>query len=165
MRQVGLAVVLASWVVTAVVTVEAAAQDQRMASSAAAISIILEEVAGDVSGEPGAWTATYRGSRIVVHAVDHHGRMRIMAPIASAADLDRAGLEVLLGANYGRALDAKFAIADGVVWSLFNRALEGLDRITFLDGIEQVVTLKENYGGSYRSTDLTFGRPPGDDGL
>lgn len=144
--------------------VPAATGDCEPVSSAAEVVELLEEAAQDVSGVSGQWTALYRGVRIVVYAVDAHGRMRIMAPVATVGDLDRAELEVLLEANYGRALDAKFAVADGVVWSLFNRPLADLDRKVFLDGLDQVVTLKRNFGTSYRSTELTFGRPPGDEG-
>lgn len=148
----------------AMATAGAAAQEPQDLSGAAAVSTLLEEVAQEVSGAQGEWSAVYRRTRVLVYAIESHGRMRIMAPIASAADLDRSDLRVLLEANYGRALDAKFAIADGIVWSLFNRPLRSLDRVTFLDGLEQVVTLKRNFGSSYRSTDLTFGRPPGEGG-
>lgn len=147
-----------------VLLLPARGDEGRELSSAADVAKLLEETAQQVSGGPGEWTALYRGARVVVYAIEQHGRMRIMAPVASAQDLDREELQVLLEANYGRALDAKFAISDGVVWSLFNRPLPGLDRTVFLDGLEQVVTLKKNFGTSYRSTDLTFGRPPQEEG-
>lgn len=122
---------------------------------------LLRQVAREVSGSEGRWAAIYRRTRLLVFAVDEHARMRVMAAIADADDLDSAELRVLLAANYGRALDAKFAIGDGVLWSLFNRPLEGLCRQELLDGMDQVVTLRRNYGSSYRSTELTFGAPPG----
>ena len=121
----------------------------------------VREVAHDLSGSEGRWTALYRDTRLLVFAVEGHGRMRVMAAIADADDLEPAELEVLLAANYGRALDAKFAIGEGVLWSLFNRPLAGLCRQELLNGIDQVVTLRRNYGTSYRSTELTFGPPPG----
>jgi hypothetical protein len=130
-------------------------------TTVAEVGRFLAELATEVAGADGQWTVLYRGTRVVVHATDQHGRMRAMAPVASAADQSEAELRILLEANYARALDAKFAIGDGVVWSLFNRPLRGLDRESLRDGLEQVVTLKENFGSSYRSTDLTFGTPPG----
>lgn len=154
------------WVTGAVVALVALAQpslavEAGEASTATSIGELLTATAQEVAGSTGEWTALYRGERILVFAVETQGRMRIMAPVASVGDLARAELLVLLEANYGRALDAKFAVADGVVWTLFNRPMDGLGRDDFLDGLDQVVTLKKNYGTSYRSTDLTFGRPPG----
>ena len=136
-------------------------EESRSTVSAAQVGDFLQEIAVDVTGEEGQWTARYRGARILVFAVEKHGRMRIMAPITSTDSIGESEMRILLDANYARALDAKFAIQDGVVWSLFNRPLAGLDRETFIDGADQVVTLRKNYGTSYRSTDLTFGRPEG----
>ena len=150
--------VCACFMATVLLLVAPSAARSSDLETAEAVGELLQEIAVDVSGQEGQWTARYRGSRIVVYAIENHGRMRIMAPIASAKELDEAELRILLQANYARALDAKFALQDGVVWSIFNRPLEGLTRSTFLDGAEQVVTLKKNYGTSYRSTELTFGR-------
>jgi hypothetical protein len=129
-------------------------------SSADDVRAVLEEVALDVSGDAGQFIARYRNVRVLVHANEQHDRLRIMTPVAAAHDMPLDELRVLLEANYGRALDARYAIGEGAVWALFNRPLEGLDRETFLDGVDQVVNLKKNFGTSYRSTDLTFGRLP-----
>ena len=129
-------------------------------SNADDVRAILEEVALDVSGAEGQYLARYRNVRILVHANDQHDRLRIMTPVAAAHDMPLDELRVLLEANYGRALDAKYAIGEGAVWALFNRPLTGLDRETLLDGANQVVNLKKNFGTSYRSTSLTFGRLP-----
>lgn len=129
-------------------------------STAAAVQAVLEEVALDVSGAENQFTARYRNVRILVHANERHGRMRIMTPVVAAHDVPADELRLLLEANYSRALDARYAIGDGVVWALYIRPLSGMDRETFLDGANQVVTLKKTFGTSYRSTDLTFGRLP-----
>lgn len=129
-------------------------------TTAAAVRSVLEEVALDVGGAEGQFVAKYRNVRILVHANEHHGRMRIATPVAAAHDLPQGELRMLLEANYSRALDARYAIGDGVVWALFIRPMAGLDRETFLDGADQVVNLKKTFGTSYRSTDLTFGRLP-----
>ena len=139
---------------------QSAAGESVLLSNAAVVRDVLEEVALDVGGGEGQFTARYRNTRILVYANERHGRMRIMTPVIAASDLSAEDLRVLLSANYGRALDARYAIGDGVVWALFIRPLGGLDRQTFLDGADQVVNLKRNFGTSYRSTELTFGRLP-----
>ncbi len=161
MRQTIGAMTLAAFLLLAgPLTPLGATSEETPGLDAGEVGEIITELSTEVSGIEGQWTALYRGTRVVVHANDRHGRMRIMAPVASAADQSVAELRVMLEANYARALDAKFAIGDGVVWSLFNRSLRTLDRESLRDGLEQVVTLKRNFGSSYRSTDLTFGSPP-----
>ena len=144
--------------------VEAASGDRQVLRNAADVEAVLRDVAQDIRGVPGQWTADFEGARIVVFASEAHGRMRVVSPVAAASDLSENALRVLLAANYDRALDAKFAIADGQLWALFNHRLEGLTRGELVDGIRQVVTLRRNFGGSNRSTDLRFGAPPGDGG-
>lgn len=158
MRKLVAGLVAASCVLSVVAV--SAANDAQFVGNAVGIKQLLDEVALDVAGAEGQFTARYRHTRIVVYANEQHGRLRIMTPVLAEADLTPQELRILLSANYGRALDAKYAIGDGVVWALFNRPLDGLDRGTFLDGADQVVNLKRNFGTSYRSTELTFGRLP-----
>lgn len=153
---VGLVVAL-----SALLAMPAQASDEfEVVGSSEAIRRVLEEVAIDVGGADGQFTARYRNTRLVVYVNQTHGRLRIMTPVQAERDLTAQDLRILLNANYGRALDARYAIGDGVVWALFNRPLEGIDRATFLDGLDQVANLKKNFGTSYRSTNLTFGRLP-----
>jgi hypothetical protein len=63
---------------------------------------------------------------------------------------------VLLGANFDRALDARYASGRGYLWSVFLHPLSSLTDSEFLDGVEQVVTLARNYGTSYASSNLLF---------
>ena len=79
-----------------------------------------------------------------------------MAPIIGQGDLDAEDLEILLAANFGRALDAKYALNDGVLWSLYMHPLAELSEVQFADGVEQVATLADNFGGSFASSNLSF---------
>ena len=63
---------------------------------------------------------------------------------------------LLLAANFDRALDARYAVARGYVWSVFIHPLSLLTDAQFIDGVSQVVTLADTYGTSYTSTDLVF---------
>ena len=158
MRRLVAGLIAAFWVLS--VAQLRAADEFEPITDAVGVRKVLEEVALDVGGAEGQFTARYRHTRIVVHANERHGRLRIMTPVLAESDLSAQELRILLSANYGRALDARYAIGDGVVWALFIRPLAGMDRRTFLDGADQVVNLKRNFGTSYRSTDLTFGRLP-----
>jgi hypothetical protein len=82
--------------------------------------------------------------------------MRIMTPVAEDDELSAKQVRTLLEANFDRALDARYALARGYVWSAFIHPLTALTEAEFVDGVHQVVTLAENYGTSYTSTDLVF---------
>ena len=117
---------------------------------------LIGDVASDVAGQLGYWQFSVRGRDLLVMTDESHNRMRIMAPIAPQSELDGQDMVLLLEANYGRALDAKFALNDGVLWSVFIHPLAELTDDQFKDGIEQVATLADNYGTSYASSTLVF---------
>lgn len=118
---------------------------------------LISIVSAEASGQPGYWQFNIRGRDLLVITDETHNRMRIMAPIAPQSELDNDELVRLLEANYDRALDAKFALKDGVLWSVFTHPLGELTDDQFTDCINQVATLADNFGGSYASSDLFFG--------
>lgn len=87
-------------------------------------------------------------------------RMRIMIPIRSfnTQRVDDLQLALIaLHANYDRALDARYAIQDGVLWSAFIHPLSSLTRRDLASALAQVQTLRINTGSSYSSGALIFG--------
>jgi hypothetical protein len=84
-------------------------------------------------------------------------RMRIMTPIIEEENLDGNDLKVLLEANFDRALDAKYSLYQGFLWSSFTHPLQELTVEQFKDALKQVATLADRYGDTYSSTDLVFG--------
>ena len=79
-----------------------------------------------------------------------------MTPVVEESALSSEDLRALLAANFDRALDARYAVARGYLWSVFLHPLTTLTDAQFLDGVEQVVNLAQNYGTSYTSSDLVF---------
>ncbi|ANM31057.1 hypothetical protein ABI59_17965 [Acidobacteria bacterium Mor1] len=84
-------------------------------------------------------------------------RMRMIIPIASAAELDAATLRTLLEANFDRALDAKYAIHDDTVWATFVHPLGSLTEGEFDSALRQVFLLYATYGTAYSSLGMQFG--------
>jgi hypothetical protein len=60
-------------------------------------------------------------------------------------------------ANFDTALDARYAIAQEMLWSTFIHPLSSLDARQFLAGLGQTINLARNYGSSYASGLLSFG--------
>jgi hypothetical protein len=84
-------------------------------------------------------------------------RMRLVSPVADADDVDADRLLRLMQANFDSALDARYAVAHGVLWSVFIHPLSSLTADEFGSGLGQTVNLVVNYGSSYASGALIFG--------
>ena len=84
-------------------------------------------------------------------------RMRIMIPIQPADDLDQEELVRLMQANFDSALDARYAIAQGMLWSTYIHPLSTLTDEQFLVAIGQTVNVATSFGTSYSSGLFIFG--------
>ena len=84
-------------------------------------------------------------------------RMRAMVPIASAAGVSDEELRRMMQANFDSALDARYAIAQGRIWSVFIHPLSPLKRDQLISGIGQTVNAAQTYGGLYTGGALQFG--------
>lgn len=122
---------------------------------------LIEEIGSNVSSKSGNalghWQFEYGGRQLVIVTDETpFDRMRIMTPILVESELELSDFRVLLSANYDRAIDAKYALASGYLWSLFTHPLRALSSKQFLDAVEQVKTLADNYGDSYSSSDFRY---------
>ncbi|MEO1054805.1 MAG: hypothetical protein AAFX87_29500 [Bacteroidota bacterium] len=88
---------------------------------------------------------------------ENNNRMRLMAGVVEESKLSKDDLTTLMKANFDRALDAKYALANGVLWSVFAHPLKELEESQAVDALYQVKNLVINYGSSYTSTDFVFG--------
>lgn len=93
---------------------------------------------------------------LIVHDVTRN-RMRIVSPIAPSGLLDEELLMRMAQANYDSALDARYAVADGLLWSVFIHPLGSLQKEDFISAIAQVVTAAETFGTTYTSGAMIFG--------
>lgn len=84
-------------------------------------------------------------------------RMRLIAPVADAGALKSEELLRLMQANFDSALDARYAIAKGVLWSTFLHPLTSLGGEEFGSGLGQTVNLVATYGTTYNSGLFVFG--------
>ncbi|MEM6553635.1 MAG: type III secretion system chaperone [Planctomycetota bacterium] len=119
----------------------------------------LVEQPDQIQGGNGAWQFTYAEEIVVMMTDEHANRMRIMTAIGPAQDVQDDELIVLLAANFDRALDARYCLGRGQLWSAFIHPLGDLSAPTFADALNQVVTLKKTYGTTYSSTGVIFGQP------
>lgn len=124
--------------------------------SCAQLARELEEILPALEGGQGAWSATVDGFDIFIVADESADRVRIMTPVARAELGDHDLLLVLLSANFDRALEAHYAVHDGVVWCLFVHALGDLGAEELLRAVNGVITLARNTGTSFASGEIRF---------
>lgn len=84
-------------------------------------------------------------------------RMRIISPAAPAGLVNEEILTRVMQANYDSALDARYALANEFIWSVFVHPLSSLTKDNFLSGVTQVVIAAETFGSSYTSGAIVFG--------
>ncbi len=106
---------------------------------------------------PGRWQVTFMDRLLYIITDENANRMRVMTPVIEEENLGGDEMKILLEANFDRALDAKYSLYQGFLWSSFTHPLQELTVEQFKDALRQVATLANRYGGSYSSTDLVFG--------
>ncbi len=122
----------------------------------ALLSQRLPGLTGDPD-HPGSWRGAVEDMMLYVITDEMHDRMRIMIPVAPIESDDHRMLWSLLNANFDRALDAKYAIHDDMVWSTFLHRLSWLTVAALDDALSQVIMLARNTGTTYASSELFFG--------
>ncbi len=122
----------------------------------AQLQILIQKLDKDFKGESGYWELTLEGVALKVITDERADRMRIIAPIVKTDDLNKDELYRLLQANFDSALDARYAIAQGIVWGTFLHPLSTLDSEDFILGMGQTVNIVSSYGGTYSSGLFVF---------
>lgn len=122
------------------------------------LAILIRGVASKIHDDQlGFWKFDHGSSLVFVITDEHHNRMRIMSPVVELADAPQDVLQTLLEANFDRALDARYCINTDTIWAAFLHPLAELNDRQFLAALDQVVTLKNNFGTTFTSSDLVFG--------
>lgn len=120
------------------------------------LEALISRVTKDVEGQSGYWQFELEGYRTMVITDEKADRMRIIVPIAEMKAVDSEQLHRMLQANFDSALDARYSIAKGLLWSAFIHPLSTLTDHQFIDGLAQSVNLAATYGTTYSSGALIF---------
>lgn len=84
-------------------------------------------------------------------------RMRLFSQIRPSDGLSGPQLRRLMQANFDTALDARYAVAQGQLWSTFMHRLTTLTQEDFVSALAQTVTLVKTYGTTFSSGAMSFG--------
>ena len=120
------------------------------------LQVILEKVSDTIVSNKSRSNFTIGKVPFIAIADDTHNRMRIMSPITESDKLTEELKTAALIANFHTALDIKYAITDGVLWSIFIHPLKELSEDQVIDAVSQVFYGNVNFGTSFSSSSLVF---------
>jgi len=103
------------------------------------------------------WQFQIAGVPILIITDPEADRMRAIAPVREAADIPLEQLTRMMQANFDSALDARYAIAQGTVWSAYIHPLGALEKNQLISGLGQMVNLTQSYGTLYSGGALQYG--------
>ena len=106
------------------------------------------------------WQFQGLGYPMFIQTQESADRMRIVAFITEAKGLDVQELGALLEANYHTALDARYALTDGNLVSVFLHPFEELSVVGFVSGLYQVMNCAETCGTTFSGGTMVFGASP-----
>lgn len=118
---------------------------------------IVKDFTDKAKGEKGSVEFVYNNVAMALISNQEFDRMRIIAPIARYQDLTREQLDTALAANFHRALDARYALSNGIMYSVYIHPLSSLDEVQLRSAIFQVSNLALSFGRDYTSGVLDFG--------
>jgi len=105
---------------------------------------IYTSVTDSIEGRLGTWQFQVNDITLISLTDTNHNRMRIISPIADTKSLSDELLKAALVANFHTALDVKYAITDGLLWSVFIHPLKELSEDQVRDALSQVSLTKKS---------------------
>jgi len=118
---------------------------------------LLLRIDPELQRDNNAWQFRLRERILIAVADANADRMRIMSPVIEAAELDDTLMLRLLQANFDSALDARYAVANDVLWSVFIHPLSPLDEQQLSSGIFQTFTAATTFGTLFSSGMFIYG--------
>jgi len=98
------------------------------------------------------------GDAVMVAIYDEaRDRMRVIRPVLPLDKVTADQRDAVLEANFHSALDARYAVSDGMLYAVFLHPLSSLTERDLASGIEQTRVLASTFGTDYSSGALHFG--------
>ena len=130
--------------------------DSKIAMNNKKMHELILRIDEKVKGEPGFWQLNYESMAVYIITDEKADRMRIISPVMDAGQVSKEKMYRILQANFDSALDARYSIAKGKLWSAFIHPLSALSDKEFFSGLAQTITLVKSFGKSYSSGAMMF---------
>jgi hypothetical protein len=133
-------------------------KQQRARMTNTRLGAALKAAASKMEGESGRWRLEAHGVTMMCITDETHDRMRIVTSVIEESKMTPDQLRAILDANFHSALDARYGVSNGVLFSAFIHPLSSLTDEEVESAVSQVATLAKTFGTTYTSGALTFGR-------
>ena len=124
------------------------------------LNSMFNTLADEIEGENGAWQFIIDSTLFICLTDEYNNRMRIISPIDEIVNLSEDEYMKCLEANFHTALDARYAITDGILWAAYIHPLKEQTAEQVLAALSQVYSCVKTFGSEYSSGVLAF--PKGD---
>lgn len=118
---------------------------------------VISALDGEAERNGNNWQFTVEERMMLAVTDTNAGRMRVITPIAPVDALPEDAMMRLMQANFDTALDARYAVGQGLVWGAFIHPLDSLTTRDFASGVLQTHTLAETFGTTFSSGALNYG--------
>ena len=117
---------------------------------------IVKNSSQDAKGENGFVEFVYKDVRMYLISDTTHNRMRIISPIIEYKDVTKEQLDAIMESNFHTALDARYGVRKGVLYSAYVHPLSALSEEQIKSALVQVANLALSFGSDYSSGLLTY---------
>ncbi|MBW6481928.1 MAG: YbjN domain-containing protein [Vicingaceae bacterium] len=117
---------------------------------------ILKQNSDSLNGNLRYWQFKHEQIWMLTVTDEKNNRMRIITPVVKVDELDKDILLQTLEANFHTALDVKYAISDGILWSVFLHPLKELTEDQVKSAIKQLYYSSLTFGTTFSGGELVF---------
>ncbi len=117
---------------------------------------IIAETGRNVRVEGNVAVFQYGEVKLLCISDPNADRMRIIAPVKRVDEATPEEILAAMQANFHSALDARYAISQGVIFAAFIHPLSPLTADQVVSAIRQVASARATFGDSYSSGGLFF---------
>lgn len=142
-----------------IVQAQFAAPKPSNATSQEDLEQALADIASDIEVNQNQILFKFENQSLLLVTDTEADRMRIIIPIAKVEEITAEDMAKMMIANFHTALDGRYAVGNGIVYSAFIHPLSSLQIDDFKSAVLQVASLAETFGSTYTSGSSLFGAP------
>ena len=120
---------------------------------------LVKVVDANANQQGNSWQFIFQERPFIVVFDEKADRMRMFTPIGPETLLTPDLMRRMLQANFDSALDARYAVSQGMLFAAFIHPLSPLSDDELRSALRQVASLAQTYGTGYSSGELVFGGP------
>ena len=118
--------------------------------------LVLENLSDEVMVGGNSFDFVYESVALTLIFDESADRMRLIAPIVPVEHLEAGQERAALEANFHTALDARYAIANDMMWAAFIHPLGDLSPDLLRSAVHQVAVAALTFGDQYTSGAMVF---------